>query len=198
MSLETVVSRCLELDIDCVAVADHGTIAGALRLREIASFTVIVAEEILTNIGEVMGFFLSEEISSEITASEAIDRIKAQGGLVGIPHPFDRLRGTRQQALEELLPSIDFIEVFNSRVLPLSNCNEKARLFAQKYGLTCSAGSDAHTPQEIGHAYVEIPEFNGKEEFLLALAQGQVFGRRSSPLSHVASTLTRLRGRNRE
>jgi hypothetical protein len=193
MPLETVISRCLEVGINCIAIADHGTIAGALRLQEIAPFTVIVAEEVLTPIGEIMGFFLSQEVPTKIPAKEAIDRIKAQGGLVGLPHPFDRIRGIRQQALEELLPSIDFIEVFNSRVLPLSNPNERARLFAQKYGLPGSAGSDAHTPAEIGHTYVEMPDFNGEEEFRLALAQGKIFGRKSSLLVHIPTTLTGLR-----
>jgi predicted metal-dependent phosphoesterase TrpH len=198
MSLETIISRCNEIGINCIAIADHGTIAGALRMQEIAPFPVIVAEEVLTDIGEVMGFFLTEEVPSGTSVNEAIERIKAQGGLVGVPHPFDRMRGIGPQALKELLPSIDFIEAFNSRILPLSNSNEKARLFAQEHGLPCTAGSDAHTITEIGHAYVEIPEFNGKEEFKQVLAQGQVFGRRSSPFPHFASTLARLRSRNRE
>ena len=198
MPLETVISRCLEVGINCVAIADHGTIAGALRMQEIAPFTVIVAEEVLTPVGEVLGFFLSEEVPTKIPIKEAIARIKAQGGLVGLPHPFDRLRGIGQQALEEFLPSIDFIEVFNSRVLPMTNSNERARLFAQKHGLPCSAGSDAHTPQEIGHAYVEMPEFSGAEEFLLALAQGEIFGHRTCPLAHIPTTLTGLRKRFRK
>ena len=189
MSLEAIISRCLKLGINCVAIADHGTIAGALKMREMAPFTVIVGGEILTPIGEIMGLFLSEEIPSGISPQEAIARIKAQGGLVCLPHPFDRMRGiAKHHLIEPLLPSVDIIEVFNSRALR-GNFNTKAQLLAQKNGLLCSAGSDAHIPHEIGHAYVEMSEFNGVEEFRLALGKGKIYGRLSCPLVHIPTTV---------
>lgn len=186
MSLESIIKRCLKVGINCVAIADHGTIAGALKLKEIAPFEVIVAEEILTPLGEIMGLFLQEEIPSGLSAEEAIAQIKAQKGLVCLPHPFDRMRGINQkyQVIEKLVPEVDIIEVFNSRVI-LSLPNRKAQLFAQKHGLLCSAGSDAHIPREIGHAYVEMAEFKGSEEFRTTLSQGKIFGRRSCPLVHI-------------
>ena len=163
-------------------------------MREIAPFKVIIAEEILTPMGEIMGLFLSHQVPSGLSIQEAIAQIKAQGGLVCLPHPFGHPYGVGgKQSLETLLPEVDIIEVFNSRAVPLNNSNKKARLLAQRYGLLCSAGSDAHTLREIGHAYVEMPEFNGKEEFRLALAQGKIFGRMSCPLVHIPSTLTRFR-----
>jgi len=195
MSLESITNRCIKVGINCIAVADHGAITGALKLNEIAPFTVIVAEEILTPLGEIMGLFLSHEIPSGISAEEAIARIKAQGGLVCLPHPFDRLRGVKLREAERLLPDIDIIEVFNSRALALGNSDKEAKLLAQKYGLLCSAGSDAHIPWEIGHAYVEMPEFNGTGEFRVALSEGKIFGRRSCPLVHIPSTWTRYRKR---
>jgi len=196
MSLESIINRCPNAGINCVAIADHGTIAGALKLKEIAPFEVIVAEEILTpSVGENMGLFLTEEIPSGISAEEAIARIRAQKGLVCLPHPFDRLRGAgNHQEIEKLLPEIDIIEVFNSRVM-LSNANGKAKLFAQEHGLLCSAGSDAHLSREIGHAYVEMPEFNGSEEFRTALAQGKVSGHRTCPLVHIPSMWLELKRR---
>lgn len=192
--LEQIIARCLEVGINCLAIADHGTIAGALKLKEMAPFTIIVAEEILTLSGDLMGLFLSEEIPNKLPIEEAIARIKAQDGLVGIPHPYDTLRlsAFRDKAFETIVPQVDIVEVFNSRSLSVRN-SSKAWQLARKYGKLASAGSDAHRPSEIGNAYVEMPEFNGKEEFLTSLAKGKIFGHRSNPLGHFVTTWTRLR-----
>ncbi|MFC1925850.1 PHP domain-containing protein [Chloroflexota bacterium] len=196
MSLESIIARCQKLGINCIAVADHGTIDGALKMKEIAPFKVIVAEEILTPIGEVMGLFLTEEIPSGLSLEEAIARIKAQKGLVCLPHPFDNLRGIARnyEEIAKVLADIDIIEVFNSRVI-LNRCNRKAELFAEEHGLLCSAGSDSHTLREIGHAYVEMAQFEGSDEFCAALKEGRVFGRRSCPLVHTLSTWSRIKKR---
>ena len=192
-SLESIIHRCLKVGINCVAIADHGTIAGALKLKEIAPFEVIVAEEILTPLGEIMGLFLQEEIPTRISAEEAIAQIKAQKGLICLPHPFDPMRGIgKYHEIERLSPEINIIEVFNSRVM-MSNANRKAKLFAQEHGLLCSAGSDAHIPYEIGHAYVEMAEFKGSEEFRTSLSQGKVFGRTSCPLVHLPTVWMELK-----
>ena len=193
-SLEKVISRCLETGINCIAVADHGTIDGALKMQSLAPFPVIVAEEILTPHGEIMGMFLKENIPSGLSVEETIARIRAQGGLVCIPHPFDIFK---QSALGDkivgaLLDQIDIIEVFNSRS-PLLRYSAKAQVFAQKYGITKSAGSDAHTPYEIGNAYVEMPEFSGKDDFINALEKGKIFGHRTNPLVHFGSAWARLK-----
>ena len=192
--LEQIVERCLEIDINCVAVADHGTIAGALKLKEMAPFHVIVAEEILTPYGEIMGLFLSEEIPSKLSPEETITRIRDQDGLVCIPHPYDRLRysALKGHALKTIMPQVDIIEVFNSRSPFLGN-SAKARQLAHDHGKFVSAGSDAHTTSEIGHAYVEMPEFNGKDDFLESLAQGRIIGHRSNPAIHMASTWAKLK-----
>lgn len=192
--LEQIIARCLEVGINCLAIADHGTIAGALELKKMAPFTIIVAEEILTLSGDLMGLFLSEEIPGKLPILEAIARIKAQDGLVGIPHPYDTLRlsAFRDKAFETIVPQVDIVEVFNSRSLSVRNSSKAWRL-AHKYGKLASAGSDAHRPSEIGNAYVEMPEFNGKDEFLTSLSKGKIFGHRSSPLGHLVTTWTRLR-----
>ena len=194
--LPKIVSRCLDIGINCIAIADHGTIEGALKIQELAPFTVIVAEEILTTHGEIMGMFLQEGIPGGLSVEQTIARIRAQNGLVCIPHPFDRLRYSAldSDVVEELGGQIDVIEVFNSRSL-LANPANKVQLLAEKYGIRQSAGSDAHTAGEIGNAYVEMPEFNGRDDFLQALAKGKVVGRRTNPMIHFASIWTRLKGR---
>jgi len=192
-SLQQVIARCKKNEIDCVAVTDHDTILGALKLREIAPFTVIVGEEIKTRSGEIIGYFLNEEIPARLPAEEAVQRIKDQGGLVCVPHPFDRLRRStiHRRMLEALLPHIDIIEVFNSRVL-LSRHNISARLFALTNECLSSAGSDAHTASEIGGAYTVMPEFNNAEEFRLALAQGLPVCRKASLWIHMWGMRARL------
>ena len=193
-SLEQVIAHGLEVGINCLAVADHGTIAGALRLKEMAPFTVIVAEEIMTPSGEVMGMFLNKEIPNELPVEEAVAQIRAQGGLVCIPHPFDRVRlsAFKNRVFETIMPQVDIIEVFNSRSLSPSN-SAKAWRLAHNYGKLASAGSDAHTASEIGRAYVEMPEFDGKDGFLASLARGRILGRSSNPLVHFASTWAKLK-----
>ena len=200
--LEEIVNHCLEIGINCLAVADHNTIAGALKLREMAPFRIIIAEEIRTSMGELMGLFLSEEVPRGLSPAETIARVKSQGGLVGIPHPFGRppllsLRAKRSNLLsDKLLSQVDIIEVFNSRS-PFPNSSAKAQRLALKYRLAASAGSDAHTLGEIGRAYVEMPEFNSPRDFLVSLSQGRIFGHRSNPSVHFASIWAKVNKRFR-
>ncbi|MFH1647228.1 MAG: PHP domain-containing protein [Chloroflexota bacterium] len=196
--LEKIINRCRELGINCIAVADHGTAEGALKMQKIAPFRVIVAEEILTTQGEIMGMFLKETIPSGLTPGEAIKRIRAQGGLVNIPHPFETIRGSslKDWCIEEIAGEIDLMEVLNSRS-PFPANSEKALAFAEKHGIACGAGSDAHSIYEIGNAYVEMSEFKDKDEFLRSLARGKIHGGRSSPVMHVFSTWAKMKTRFR-
>jgi predicted metal-dependent phosphoesterase TrpH len=192
--LEKIVTRCREVGINCVAVADHNTIAGALELTKIAPFKVIIAEEIATTAGEIMGLFLSEGIRQGLSVQEAILRIRNQGGLVAIPHPFGRSLPWHASVLTstKILSQVDIIEAFNSRT-PFSNSIRRAAMLAKEQGKAASAGSDAHTLDEIGRAYVEMAEFDGPTDFLNSLARGRIFGRRSSYLTHFASTWAKMR-----
>jgi predicted metal-dependent phosphoesterase TrpH len=190
------VDRSVRAGIDCLAVTDHNSIKGALEVRRIAPFKVIVAEEIKTPEGEIIGLFLEEEVPKGLTPEEAVRAIHEQGGLVCIPHPFDRLRRSplRHEALLRIVADVDIIEAFNARTT-LQRDNERAERFAAEHGKLMSAGSDAHTPGEVGLAYVEMPDFEGPKEFLAALEKGRIVGRRASPLVHVASTLAKARTR---
>ena len=194
--LEEIISCCQQRDINCIAISDHGTIEGALKMQKIAPFPVIIAEEIMTPYGEIMGMFLTEGIPSGISVEETISRIRAQSGLVVIPHPFDRFRPSALDGgiLADLVAQkqIDAVEVFNSRT-PLNRSSNKARAFARKHGIPGTAGSDAHTPYEVGNAYVEMPEFSGRDDFLESLARGKIIGRRTNPLTHFNSIWARLK-----
>ena len=193
-SLEEIISRCQETGINCIAIADHDSVEGALKMQSLAPFPVIVAEEILTPHGEIMGMFLKERIPSGQSVEQVISHIKAQGALVCLPHPFDPLRGLRLDfnKLEELVEQIDVIELFNARC-PLLRSSTKAEAFANKYGIPGTAGSDAHTINEIGSTYVEIPEFNSKDDFLQSLSKGRIHKHRASPLVHFGTTWAKLK-----
>ena len=191
-SFEAIIEACRRRGLS-VAITDHNRIEGALAFREIAPFPVIVGEEIDTLEGEIIGLFLEEGIPRGLTPEETVARIKEQGGLVYIPHPMDRVRRSplRREALERITDQVDALEVFNARVTFPAD-NEKARCFAQEHGLPQGAGSDAHTPWEIGRAYVEMEPFSDSEEFLRHLAQGRVVGRLSNPLVHLVTTWAKL------
>lgn len=191
---EDIINRCLETGINCITISDHDALEGALKIQGMAPFTVIAAEEILTPNGEIMGMFLKERIPSGVSIEQAISSIKAQDGLVCIPHPFDSLRGLRidTKRFEELATQIDVMEIFNARsLLPLDS--NKAREFAKKHNIPGTAGSDAHSTGEIGHTYVEMPDFTGKDNFLQALRKGKIHKQLSNPLVHFNSTWAKIK-----
>ena len=195
MSPEKLVSRCAKVGLNCIAVTDHNTIEGALAVQRIAPFTVIIGEEVASSEGEITGLFLKETIPRGLPPVETARRIKEQGGLVSLPHPFDRFRSKviGRRAIEEILPYADIVEAFNSRN-SLDADNRQALRFAQEHGLLTSAVSDAHTPLELGRTFVEMPEFDGTPEgFKRSLAQGRIVGRRVNPLVHVLTTLVKVK-----
>lgn len=197
LSPERLVARCSQGGLNCIAVTDHDTIQGGLAAQRVADFTVIVGEEVRSSGGEITGLFLTETVPRGLSPKETVTRIKGQGGLVSIPHPFDRFRrgAIGRRALDKIVSYIDIVEVFNARN-NLAADDRKALDFAQRHGLLASGVSDAHTTFELGRTYVEMPEFDGTPEgFKQALAGGTIVGRRMSPLIHVVTTFTKLKKR---
>lgn len=196
-SLKKLIKRCERLGINCLAITDHNTIKGALVAREIAPFPIIVGEEVKSSEGEITGLFLKEEIPPGLSALATARRIKDQGGLVSIPHPFDRMRRSviTASALEEILPYTDIVEVFNARNT-FHKANKAALALAQNKGILMSAVSDAHTLVEIGRSYVEMPIFDGTPEgFKKSLYQGKLIARSITPLIHITTTFTKIQKR---
>jgi predicted metal-dependent phosphoesterase TrpH len=192
-SLEAVIEACRKRGLGKVAITDHNTITGALALSEMAPDLVIVGEEIKTDVGEIIAYFLEEEVPKGLPVREAIARVREQGGLVGVPHPLDRLRREAMGLthLLNIIEQVDMLEAFNARTTFPSD-NRSVLDLAHEWGLLATAGSDAHIAWEIGHAYVEMPAFNDKDGFLRSLAQGQIVGRLTTPLIHLASTWAKL------
>ena len=181
-----------------MAVTDHNTVEGAQALAQIAPFPVIVGEEIKTTDGEIIGLYLSESVPRGLSPDDTIAAIRAQGGVVYVPHPFDRVRRSPLglSSLTSILHEVDALEVFNARVT-LQSDNRRARLLAEAHGLPGGAGSDAHTAREIGRAYVQMPLFDGPSDFIQKLGMGTVCGRLSLPDVHFASTWARMRKKAR-
>ncbi|UCC59560.1 MAG: PHP domain-containing protein [Dehalococcoidia bacterium] len=193
-SPDLIVRHCLEVGINCLAVTDHNSIDGALEVTRIAPFEVIVGEEMMTTGGEIIGLFLSELIPPRLCPEETVARIKAQGGLVCIPHPFDRFRPhsrLSRDSLEKIMPDIDLIEVFNSRTYLLRD-SKRAMKYAQSHGLPGIVGSDAHVIREIGRSYIEMPEFNDVEQFRLALSKGRMVMRKTGVFIHFYNVRNRI------
>ena len=140
-----------------LAVTDHDRIDGALRARDAApdELTVIVGEEVKTADGDLIAVFIENLVPPGLSASETIAAIRDQGGLVGVPHPFDRLRGYGRKSgadLAEIAEAVDWIEAYNARVIG-GSANERAALFAREHGLPGICASDSHTVMEVGISY---------------------------------------------
>jgi len=169
------------IGLGAIGVTDHNVLGGALEAAELArghELLVIPGEEIKTDgQGEVIGLFLESEIPRGMSFAHTVTAIKEQGGLVYVPHPFDRLHSIPDAAtLHRHLADIDVFEVYNARLL-FEAYNDEAVRFAHKYNLTVGAGSDAHVLQGVGTGALRMRRFDGPEEFLLSLRTAQVLRR---------------------
>jgi predicted metal-dependent phosphoesterase TrpH len=170
--------------LGAIAVTDHNRFGGALEAVERApgrDLVVIPGEEVKTDgQGEVIGLFLHEEIPRGMTFADTIAAIKEQGGLVYLPHPFDRLHAIPDPStLHRHLAELDVFEVYNARLL-FEAYNDEALRFARKYNLTMGAGSDAHVLQGVGTGALRMRRFDGPEEFLVSLRTAEVLRRPKS------------------
>jgi predicted metal-dependent phosphoesterase TrpH/glycosyltransferase involved in cell wall biosynthesis len=172
--------------LGAIAVTDHNVFEGALEAVELArdrDLVVVAGEEVKTaDQGEVIGLFLSEEIPRGLSLAETIAAIRAQNGVVYLPHPFDRMHAIPEAAtLHRHRGDLDVVEVYNARLL-FEAYNDEALRFARKYDLTMGAGSDAHVLQGVGTGVMRMRAFEGPEEFLASLRTGQVLRRPRSLL----------------
>jgi predicted metal-dependent phosphoesterase TrpH/glycosyltransferase involved in cell wall biosynthesis len=176
--VETLLATARDAGLGAIAITDHNEISGAVAAAEAAGefgVKVIVAEEVKTaEQGEVIGLFLNERIDRGMTMAETIAEIRRQGGLVYVPHPFDRLHSVPDyEHLLEIVEQIDILEVFNPRVA-LTAFNEEAERFAAKYRIVPGAGSDSHVAQGLGSVMIRVHDFNGPEEFLEAMRDADI------------------------
>ncbi len=183
--VEVLLAAAMEAGLGAIAVTDHNEISGALEASEKArasdgrggrgQIKVIVGEEIKTaEQGEVIGLFIERKIPRGLTLAETVAEIKRQGGLVYVPHPFDRMHAVPDyEHLLPILDDLDAIEVFNPRVA-IGSFNEEAARFAAKYRILAGAGSDSHVAQGLGSVRIRMRDFDGPEEFLESLREAEI------------------------
>jgi predicted metal-dependent phosphoesterase TrpH len=182
--VDTLLDAARKAGLGAIAITDHNEVSGALEARERANgIKVIVAEEVKTaDQGEVIGLFIEEKIPRGMTLAETIAEIRRQGGLVYVPHPFDRMHSVPDyEHLLSVVDDVDAIEVFNPRVA-FSAFNEEAARFAAKYRIVAGAGSDSHVAQGLGSVKIRMRDFDGPEEFLESLRDADIVRKKQSLL----------------
>src|SRR4051812_13818981 len=184
--VEVLLATARDVGLGAIAVTDHNEVSGALDAAAKAEqfgVKVIVAEEVKTaSQGEVIGLFLTEKIPRGLTLAETVAEIKRQGGLVYVPHPFDRMHAVPDyEHLLKILDDVDAIEIYNPRVA-IGSFNEEAERFAHKYRIVAGAGSDSHVAQGLGSVRIRMHDFDGPEEFLESLRTAEITTKPSSLL----------------
>lgn len=188
------IERAREIGLAKLAVTDHNTIEGAREAYALAPDLIIIGEEINTETGgELIAYFVQEQIPKHLPVEEAIARLRAQGAVISVSHPLDRLRNSAmgEERTLAIIDKVDALEVLNSRCL-LAADNRRAAALAAQHKKLGTAGSDGHTPAEIGAGYVVLPPFKGNPEaFLASLAKGKAEGRITGVIPHFQSTLAK-------
>jgi predicted metal-dependent phosphoesterase TrpH len=165
--------RCRSLGLGPVFLTDHDSIAGAQELRRHDPHGAVVGQEVTTLDGELIGLFLERPVEPDLRPEEAARRIKEQGGLVYLQHPYDRRRRSLpEDAIERLAGQIDVVEVFNARCD--GDANRRAEDLCEIIDAAPGAGSDAHTLDEIGAVYVEMAAFSDPRDFLAKLRRATI------------------------
>jgi len=179
--------------INAIAVTDHNCIEAGLRLKRSFPDKIIVGEEIDTGEGEVIGYWLHERIPSGEGIKKTLERIKNQGGVTCIPHPFDRVRSKRiniSKLIQEI-DQVDMMEIFNSRNL-FEASNLYARQFALERKLIPVAGSDAHYLKEIGNAWVACETLNtivDSAKVCSAIRSAEIIGKKCKASYHIKTNI---------
>lgn len=171
---EDLVNTARRKGLDRLVITDHNSIQGALTAQRLDPELVIVGEEIMTTKGEILAAFMQEEIPPGLTPEETIRRLKEQGAFISVSHPYDTHRkgGWKEADLLEIIPHVDAIEVFNSRCMD-SRFNHRAELFARRYNLAGTVGSDAHGAFEVGTSVMLLDPFEGPDGMRKVIRQAK-------------------------
>lgn len=173
-TFKQIVKRCRQLGIDKIAITDHNTADGALVFAQLEPDLIIPGEEIMTEEGEILAFFVQETIPSGLTPDETIRRLRDQGAFISVSHPFDRLRkgAWTLEQLNLIIDKVDAIEVFNARCMWAED-NDQAIAYAEEHSVLGTVGSDAHIPYEFGKANLLMTPFENAGSFAEALKSAE-------------------------
>ena len=193
--LQSIINRCIQTGINCLAITDHNTAEGALLLKGDAPIHIIVGEEVKSSEGDIIGLFLKETIPKDLTPQQTVREIKSQGGLVMVPHPFDRVRHSALglEAFQSIAHEVDIVETFNARNF-FNADDAQAEEIARQFRMVRAAASDGHASVELGRTYNLIPGFlDTPQDFLQGLSQAQLVTRRTRMIHRMAPTIARAR-----
>lgn len=190
---EVILERAGERGIHRVAMTDHNVLDLSLEMHRRFPDRVIPGEEVRTGEGmDLIGLYIRRKIPMGTSAEETCRLIREEGGIVYLPHPFAPGKGASGRFAEEIAPLVDVVEVFNARLHP-GRLNDPGRALAVREGKLQGAGSDAHTPWEVGGGWVEVPwHENDPGSLLEALAGGRIGGRTAPYWVHAASTWAKV------
>ncbi len=185
VSFEAIIAYCARRGVNKIAITDHNTVEGALKMAALAPDLVIPGEEIMTNRGEILAYFVKETVPPGLSPAETLHRLRDQGAVISVSHPFDRFRKGAWE-LDDLLAikdEVDAIEVFNARCI-FDEDNQKAQDFVRQHNLAGTAGSDAHSYIEYGGGHLLIDPFDSPESFRAGLRNATFGGKLSPPFVH--------------
>lgn len=191
------IAQARAVGLDKIAVTEHNNLAGALAAQELDPDLVIVGQEIMTTQGEIIAYYVQEEVPRGLTPEAAIARLREQGAVISIPHPLDTVRGSamRLANVMAILHLVDALEVRNARCVRPAD-NVAAAELAAAHGKLITAGSDAHTTYEVGRCYVDMPPFeDNAESFKASLAQASPCGVESPFWPHFFSSYAKVHKR---
>ncbi len=194
---EALIERARAIGLNKIAVTEHNRLDGALAAKRIAPELVIVGEEIKTTHGEIIAWYVQEEVPRGLSPQETVRRLRDQGAVISIPHPLDSVRSSAMgmENVMQIIDSVDALEVLNARCVRAAD-NAAALELARAHGKLVTAGSDAHITQEIGRCVLEMPPFeDNARSFLAALRTATPVGVESPFWPHFASTWAKLRKR---
>lgn len=191
------IERARAIGLNKVAVTEHNRLDGALVAKALAPDLVIVGEEIKTTHGEIIAYYVQEEVPRGLSPVETVRRLREQGAVISIPHPLDSVRTSamRRETVMTIIDDVDALEVLNSRCVRHAD-NQAAAQLAAEHGKLVTAGSDAHIARELGTCYLEVPPFEDTaESFLAALSNATPKGKIGPFWPHFASTYAKWRKR---
>jgi len=162
--------------LTAVAITDHDTIEGALKIAKETDFLIIPGIEVSSRSGHIIGLNLQEPVPKGLSPDETVDKIHEAGGIAVACHPFAFFKGALGKHTSA---KFDAIETINASAFLFNRCTKKAQEIAARFGLSRVAGSDAHYGPAVGYAYTLIDAEPQVEAISKAITKGlcQPFGK---------------------